>query len=140
MEKKTDLTRYEEQSRQRLLQLIQEYCDGSQQRFVERTGINKGSVSQYINGKNTPSNITAKKIADAFGVSPVWVMGFDVPMYEKEEKSSRGGDYYYSEETAKIAQELFEDNDLRLLINAARDCKPEDLQMAADLLRRLKGT
>lgn len=79
MEKKTELTKFELQSKQRIIQLIQEFCDGSQQRFVEKTGINKGSVSQYVRGNNTPSNITAKKIADAFKVAPAWVMGFDVP-------------------------------------------------------------
>lgn len=42
-------------------------------------------------------------------------------------------------ETAEIAQQLFEDKDLRVLFDAARDSSPEDLQMAAELLRRLKG-
>ena len=78
MEKKHELTRYEVQSVQRIKQLIQEYCEVSQQRFAEKTGVNKGSVSQYLNGKNSPSNSTAKKIADTFHVAPAWVMGFDV--------------------------------------------------------------
>lgn len=79
MEKKNDLSRYEKQAQFRIKQLIAEYCDGSQQRFSEKTGVNKGAVSQYVNGKNTPSNITSKKIADVFNVAPAWVMGFDVP-------------------------------------------------------------
>lgn len=92
MEKKTELSKFELQSRQRIIQLIQEFCDGSQQRFVEKTGINKGSVSQYVRGNNTPSNLTAKKIADAFKVAPAWVMGFDVPRsmitpFENESKT-----------------------------------------------------
>ena len=80
MEKKNELTTYEKQSRERILFLISEYCEGSQQRFSEKTGLNKASVSQYVNGKNTPSNITAAKIAKVFGVDPAWVNGFDVPM------------------------------------------------------------
>lgn len=84
MEKKKDLTVYEKNSRDRIIYLIDTYCNGNQQRFVERTGINKGAVSQYVNGKNSPSNITADKIGNAFGVNPVWVMGFDVPMKFKE--------------------------------------------------------
>lgn len=78
MEKKNELTIYEKQSRDRLNYLISEYCEGSQQKFSDRTGLNKASVSQYVNGKNTPSNITANKIAKAFHVDPAWVMGFDV--------------------------------------------------------------
>ena len=80
MEKKKELTEYEKQSKDRINFLISEYCHGSQQNFSDRTGLNKASVSQYVNGKNTPSNITASKIADAFHVYPAWIMGFDVPM------------------------------------------------------------
>jgi hypothetical protein len=49
-------------------------------------------------------------------------------------------EYYTNPETAKIAQQIFDDSDLHALFDAARDSKPEDLLMAADLLRRLKGT
>lgn len=68
-----------ENSRRRIIQLIQEFCSGNQQRFVERTGLNKGVVSQYVNGKKTPTNIAASTIGEAFNVAPAWVMGFDVP-------------------------------------------------------------
>lgn len=64
--------------------LIDEFCDGSQRVFCEKTGLTKGSVSQYVNGKNVPNNITAKKIADVFGVLPAWVMGLDEYMTEEE--------------------------------------------------------
>ena len=60
------------------------------------------------------------------------VIGWD------EEKE--GGSYYYSKETTKLAQELLEDKDMQMLIAAARDCSPEDLQMAANFLKRLKRT
>jgi len=68
-----------------------------------------------------------KAIADFFGVSMEYLMtGQD-----------RSG-YYINEETAKKAQELFDNPSMRILFDAARDSKPEDLQMAADLLKRLK--
>ena len=41
---------------------------------------------------------------------------------------------------AEIAQEIYETPGMRILFDAARDSRPEDLQMAADLLRRLKQT
>ena len=67
-------------SRNRVIQLIQEFCDGNQQRFAERTGLNKGVISQYVNGKKTPTSIAASTIGEAFNVAPAWVMGFDVPI------------------------------------------------------------
>lgn len=48
--------------------------------------------------------------------------------------------YYTNPETARLAQELFDNPDMRILFDAARDSDPNDLQMAADLLKRLKGT
>lgn len=74
--------KYSKQSMERVTQLIEERCGGSQQAFADKVDINKASVSQYANGHNAPTNLTAGKIAKAFGVNPAWVMGFDVPMVD----------------------------------------------------------
>ena len=71
---------YTDSAKKNINYLVEEFCDGKQVIFCMKTGINKGSVSQYCNGSNVPNNLTAKKIGDAFGVDPAWVMGFDVPM------------------------------------------------------------
>jgi len=78
MEKKHILSPYEKQIRQRIIEIINNFCEGSQRKFVDRTGINKGSVSQYVNGKNTPSWSNAEKIAAAFGIDVAWVMAVDI--------------------------------------------------------------
>lgn len=88
MNKQTELSKYEKQARERINSLIAEYCEGNQQRFAELCGVNKGSISQYCNGKNTPSNISAKKIADKFNLNPAWVMGFDVDRENRAQTSS----------------------------------------------------
>lgn len=46
--------------------------------------------------------------------------------------------YYTNSETAKIAQEIYENKDLSLLFDAARDAKPEDLQTVHTMLLALK--
>lgn len=48
--------------------------------------------------------------------------------------------YYLNTETAKVAQEVFDDPDLRVLFDAARGSRPEDIRMAVDMLRRFKET
>ena len=78
MEKKHLLSPYEKQVRQRIIEIINNFCDGSQRKFVDKTGINKGSVSQYVNGKNTPSWPNAERIAAAFGIDVAWVMAIDI--------------------------------------------------------------
>ena len=46
------------------------------QELSNLSGVNKSSLSQYINGSHTPSNISAGKMAKVLGVSPLWLMGF----------------------------------------------------------------
>ena len=77
MKKTKELSPYEKTIRNRIIKLINEYCEGSQRRFVERTGINQGSVSTYVNGKNSPSWENAEKIAAAFNIDVEWVMAVD---------------------------------------------------------------
>ena len=76
MARRTNIDKYARSAAKNINYLVDTFCNGEQKVFCEKTGLSKGSVSQYCSGKNVPNNITAKKIADAFGVSPVWVMGF----------------------------------------------------------------
>lgn len=77
MNKTKELSKYEKISVNRIKNLIQTKCDGSQKKFADRTGLNTGSVSQYVKGRNVPSSLNAQKIAKAFDVEPEWVMGFE---------------------------------------------------------------
>ena len=100
------------------------------------TGINQSTLSNWKYRGNLLSGKNAQKIAEYFNVS----VDFLMTGKEIEHKTESGKSYYFSDETAEKAQELFENKDLRILFDAARDSRPEDLQMAADLLMRLKET
>lgn len=63
----------------------------------------------------------------------------DPDFLETEEKSSTSGKkYYFNDETAEIAEELFKDSNLRALFDAARGTKPEEMKLAAEMLARFK--
>ena len=130
---------------ERIKSLINDYCEGSQQKFADRCGISKYSVSQYVNGSNAPGNVSAAKIAKAFDLDPLWVMGFDVPMFlDKRFPGHTFGleqeDYYYiNEETRKLAQFLFENPGHRVLLDASRDLRPEDLEFVMQMINRMKN-
>lgn len=47
-------------------------------------------------------------------------------------------EYYINPETAAIAQDIFENKELRLLFDAARDADPEDLETVHSMLLALK--
>jgi transcriptional regulator with XRE-family HTH domain len=95
--------------------------------------INKATVSSWMNGTRVPRMDKVDLLAHYFNVHRSDIMGDDV-------EKNQHAEYYTNPETAKVAQQIFDDPDLHALFDAARDSKPEDLLMAADLLRRLKGT
>lgn len=66
-------------SQDRIIEIIAEYANGSQQELCDACGVAKSSISQYVNRTNAPGNITAAKIATRYGLNPLWVMGFPVP-------------------------------------------------------------
>ena len=100
------------------------------------TGISQPTFSQWKKGLYTPKRDKLQRIADYFDVSFEYLTtGKDV-----EKKSTSGKKYYFNDDTAQKAQDLMDNPGLRILFDAAQDAKPEDLQMAADLLKRLKGS
>lgn len=100
------------------------------------TGVAQSTLSDWKNGKTTPKIDKMQKIAEFFEVPLEYLMTGKW----NEKESASGKKYYFNDETAQMAQSLFEQKDLRMLFDAAQDCKPEDLKMAADLLKRLKET
>lgn len=53
----------------------------SQQELADKSKIGKASVSHYVNGSHEPGNKSAMQMAKVLGVTPAWLMGFDVPKY-----------------------------------------------------------
>lgn len=46
----------------------------------EKSGISRGKISSYINGKYKANQNALYSLATALNVNPVWLMGYDVPM------------------------------------------------------------
>lgn len=55
-----------------------------QSALSDRTGISKAAISQYLSGKNTPSQNRVKALADATGVTFEFLMGYDVPPVKEQ--------------------------------------------------------
>ena len=106
----------------------------TQSDLAEKLGYSdKSMIAKIENGKVDLAQSRILAFADALKMSPSDLMG-----WKDDDTDSEG--YYTNPETARLAQELFETPGMRILFDAARDSDPKDLQMAADLLKRLKGT
>ena len=105
---------------------------------AKATGIGKSTFSDFKSGRSIPKMEKLQKIADLFDVSIAVFLKDDIE--SQVHKDIQSYLYYRDLDTAAVAQDIFEDSDLRALFDAAKDSRPQDLQMAAELLRRLKET
>ena len=110
-------------------QLLQSYGITAY-KFCKDTGISQSTISTWKKKGNLINGEMAKVIVEYFHVSVDYVM-------TGEEKEG-GEKYYLNEETAEMAQALFENKDLRVLFDAAKDASPEDLKTTYDMLMALK--
>ena len=107
----------------------------SQTEMAKRLGISRSTVGMYETGQREPDFETLEMIADFFNVDVDYLIG---RTNKTTVLPNSVGGYYLSEETAQMAQELFESKEMRILFSAARDARPEDLKTAADVLLALK--
>ena len=70
-------------SQHRLLEIMREF-DVNQEEIARRTKITKSAISNYVIGKREPRQDKVGAIAEAFGVDPAWLMGYDVPMIPRK--------------------------------------------------------
>ena len=100
----------------------------SQGNLEKELGFSNGSISKWKTSMPKPERL--QKIADYFGVTVVYLMTGN----ESDGKER----YYTNDETASIAQEIFDNKELRLLFDAAKDAQPDDLQTVHQMLLALK--
>ena len=94
------------------------------------TGIAQSTLSDWKSGKSTPKSDKIKLLAEYFGVTPEYLMT------GKNPEPKQG--YYLNDETAAIAQKIFENKELRMLFDASRNATPEDLLTVRDMMLALK--
>lgn len=100
-------------------------------KISELTGIKLSTVEKIFSGTNkNPTLDTLKKIAKALDCSID-----DFINYEEEPTSP----YYLDRKTGELAQEIHDNPDLRILLDASRDLSPEDLKTVITVAQKIKG-
>ena len=95
---------------------------------AEATGINKSTFTDWKSARYTPKSDKRQKIADYFGVSLKYL------------DTGEEDIYYINPETEEIAAYAFHNEDIRLLLHAAKGNPPENIKLATEMLMRMKQT
>lgn len=109
-------------------------ADGKTQADMARYfSISTATASDWYNGRKIPRADKLQAIAEWLGVG----IGDLLMEYVPENGQDEG--YYVNKETADVANEILNNSDMRILFDAAKGADPEALQMAAAMLKKMKG-
>ena len=94
---------------------------------AKATGISQTTFTRWKQRNTRLSMKNLRKLADYF----------EVPV-EYLATGKKSPNYYLNEQTAEIAKDIFDNRELKLLFDAAKDADSEDLKLVHDILLKLK--
>lgn len=111
------------------LKYLRENKELTQEQLAEKLEMSKSAISMYERGKRVPDLETLELIADFFNVDLNFLTG----------NKNSADEYYFDLETKQIAQEIFENKELRMLFDATRNVSKEDLKFVYEMIKRMKN-
>lgn len=93
--------------------------------------IPKSTFTDWKSGRSVPKREKLIRIAECLGVSLDYLMTGTEPTADG---------WYTNPETTRVAQEVFDDPETRMLFDAARNASPEAIRLAAEMLKTFKKT
>lgn len=102
----------------------------SQSKLAHDLNLTKSTVSSWMNGYRTPRMSKIDMLCEYLHCKRSDLM----------EPYSETKHHHTNTDTEQIAQSIYDDPDLHALFDAARGNKSENLQLAAEMLKRMKET
>ena len=106
----------------------------SQEELAKKLGYkSRSSINKIEKGENDIPQSKIAAFAVALETTPEYLMGWEPPAPKPSPS------YYVDPETAELADRLKNQPGMRMLFDASRKASPKDLEIAANLLKQLKG-
>lgn len=109
---------------------IREQSGLTQQQMADKLGVSRSAVGMYENGEREPNFETLELIADTFNVDMNYLLG-------KKPTTEVIPDRYYLDDARDMAQFLYENPDYKILFDASRKVKREDIQFVKEMIDRM---
>ena len=107
--------------------------DKTRQEMCDALGVKYTTFTDWVKGNSYPRIDKIELMANYFGISKADLVEDHNDMQQSEMP------YYLNDETRQIAQEAFENPELRTLFHVARDIPPERLKAHIEFMKSLKA-
>lgn len=100
--------------------------------LINDLGFNKSAVSTWYNGTRLPRMDKVDILAKYFGINRS-------DLIEEKNEINNTEDYYLNEDARKMAEFLFKNPEYKILFDASRKVKKEDIDFVKQMIDRMSG-
>lgn len=104
--------------------------DKTQIDLINDLNLNKSAVSTWCNGSRLPRMDKVDLLAKYFNINRSDLI---------EERNCSEDSYYLNQDADEAAQFLFQNPEYKVLFDASRKVKPEDIKFVAEMIERLSN-
>ena len=108
----------------------------TQVEMAKKLGISRSTIGMYETGAREPDFETLEKIADFFNVDTDYLLGRTEQTTVLPETV---GHYYLNDEARELAQFMFKNPEYKVLFDASRKVKKEDIAFVKEMIDRVRG-
>lgn len=106
--------------------------------IADEIGVAKSTVQRYEKGLiASPKLPVLQAIAKTLDVSPMWLCGKTDLIDCKEEQTNEH--YYFNEDARELAEFMFKNPEYKVLFDASRKVKKEDIEFVKQFMDRMRG-
>lgn len=106
----------------------------TQQTIADKLGISRSTIGMYETGAREPDYDTLEAIADLFNVDIDYLLGRTDKTTILPESA-----YYLNDDARELAQFMFENPEYKVLFDASRKVKKEDIAFVKQMMDRMRG-
>ena len=106
----------------------------TQQEIADKLGISRSTIGMYETGAREPDYETLEMIADFFNVDIDYLLGRTNKTTILPEST-----YYLNDDARDLAQFMFENPEYKVLFDASRKVKKEDIEFLKQMIDRMRG-
>lgn len=106
----------------------------TQQEIADKLGVSRSTIGMYETGAREPDYALLEAIADLFNVDTDYLLGRTNKTTVLPESV-----YYLNDDARDLAQFMFENPEYKVLFDASRKVKKEDIEFVCQMIDRVRG-